>query len=132
MCISPSDTTDNNTADTLYKLEALANQAEEGDEEDDELPEELSRLMDKESKSMLPPQEAIEIINLGTNEEPKNIKIGATLGKVVKATLIKLLHEYAEIFAWSSGECRGLNPDIVVHGYLSKKDVRRSGKSAEG
>ncbi|XP_058758405.1 uncharacterized protein LOC131631652 [Vicia villosa] len=40
---SPSNTTDNNTAETQYKLEALANQFEEGDEEDDELPEELSR-----------------------------------------------------------------------------------------
>src|SRR3954466_10328119 len=115
MCRSPSDTTDNNTAETLYKLEALANQAEEGDEEDDELPEELSRLVDKESKSMLPPQEAIEIINLGTDEEPKNIKIGATLGKDVKTTLVKLLHEYAEIFAWSYRDMPGLDTDIVVH-----------------
>src|SRR3954468_20024256 len=101
MCKSPSDTTDNNTAETLYKLEALANQPEEEDEEDDELPEELSRLMDKESKSMLPPQEAIEIINLGTNKEPKDIKIRETLNEDVKATLIKLLHEYVEIFACS-------------------------------
>src|SRR3954463_9005478 len=115
MCRSPSDTTDNNTAETLYKLEALANQAEEGDEEDDELPEELSRLVDKESKSMLPPQEAIETINLGTDEEPKNIKIGATLGKDVKAILIKLLHEYAKIFAWSYRDMPGLDTDIVVH-----------------
>src|SRR3954469_18136552 len=115
MCRSLSDTTDNNTAETLYKLEALANQAEEGDEEDDEPPEELSRFVDKESKSMLPPQEAIEIINLGTDEEPKNIKIGATLGKDVKATLTKLLHEYAEIFAWSYRDMPGLDTDIVVH-----------------
>ncbi|XP_058775307.1 uncharacterized protein LOC131649565 [Vicia villosa] len=115
MCRSLPNTTDNNTAETLYKLEALANQAEGGDEEDDELPEELSRLVDKESKSMLPPQEAIETINLGTDEEPKNIKIGATLGKDVKATLIKLLHEYAEIFAWSYRDMPGLDTDIVVH-----------------
>ncbi|XP_058784702.1 uncharacterized protein LOC131659544 [Vicia villosa] len=53
--------------------------SEEGDEEDDGLLEESSRLMDKESKSMLPPQEAIDIINLGTDKEPREIKIGATL-----------------------------------------------------
>src|SRR4051812_12693242 len=115
MCRSPSNTTGNNTAETLYKLETLANQSEEGDEEDDELPEELSRLMDKESKSMLPPQEAIETINLGTEEEPKNIKIGATLNKDVKATLIKFLHEYAEIFSWSYRDMLGLDMNIVVH-----------------
>src|SRR3954464_6429238 len=115
MCRSLSDTTDNNTAETLYKLEALDNQSEEGDEEDDELPEELSRLMDKESKNMFPPQEAIEIINLGTDEEPKNIKIGATLNEDVKTTLIKLLHEYAKIFAWSYRDMPGLDTDIVVH-----------------
>src|SRR3954464_14550190 len=115
MCRSLPNTTDNDTAKTQYKLEALANQSEEGDEEDDELPEELSRLMEKESKSMLPPQEAIETINLGTDEEPKNIKIGATLNEDVKATLIKLLHEYAEIFAWSYRDMPGLDTDIVVH-----------------
>src|SRR3954465_2631216 len=115
MCRSPSNITDNNTAETQYKLEALANQSEEEDEEDDELPEELSRLMDKESKSMLPPQEAIEIINLGTDEEPKNIKIGATLDEGIKTRLIKLLHEYAEIFAWSYRDKPGLDTDIVVH-----------------
>src|SRR3954468_4376190 len=115
LCRSPSNTTDNNTAETLYKLEALANQSEEGDEEEDELPEELSRLMDKESKSMPPPQEAIEIINLGTDEEPKNIKIGATLNEDVKTTLIKLLHENVEIFAWSYRDMPGLDTDIVVH-----------------
>src|SRR3954468_24171681 len=115
MCRSSSDTTDNNTAETLYELEALANQAEEGDEEDDELPEELSRLVDKESKSMLPPQEAIEIINLGTDKEPKNIKIGATLDEGIKTRLIKLLHENVEIFAWSYRDMPGLDTDIVVH-----------------
>src|SRR3954469_22356184 len=111
MCRSPSYTTDNNTAETQYKLEALANQSEEGNEEDDELLEELSRLMDKESKSMLPPQEAIEIINLGTNKEPKEIKIGATLNEGMKATLIKLLHKYAEIFSWSYRDLLGLDTD---------------------
>src|SRR3954469_22026131 len=120
MCRSLSDTTDN-TAETLYKLEALANHSEEGDEEDDELLEELSRLMDKESKSMLPPQEAIETINLGTEEEPKNIKIGATLNEDIKATLIKLLNEYAEIFAWSYRDMPGLDTDIVIHRLLLKE-----------
>src|SRR3954465_3656682 len=115
MCRSLSNTTDNNTTETQYKLEALANRSEEGDEEDDELPEELSRLMDKESKSMLPPREAIEIINLGTDKEPKEIKIGGTLNENVKATLIKLLHEYAEIFAGSYRDMPGLDTDIVVH-----------------
>src|SRR4051812_591977 len=115
MCRSLPNTTDNDTAKTQYKLEALANQCEEGDEEDDELPEELSRLMDKESKSMLPPREAIEIINLGTDKEPKEIKIGATLNEGVKATLVKLLHDYAEIFAWSYRDMPRLDIDIVVH-----------------
>src|SRR3954469_5734960 len=115
MCRSPSNITDNNTAETQHKFEALANQSEEGGEEDDELPEELSRLMDRESKSMLPPQEAIEIINLGTDEEPKNIKIGATLNEDVRTTLVKLLNDYVEIFAWSYRDMPGLDTDIVVH-----------------
>ncbi|PNX66397.1 gag/pol polyprotein, partial [Trifolium pratense] len=55
------------------------NQAEEGDEDDSELPEGLARLLEQEEKEIQPHQEPIEVINLGTDEDKKEIKIGASL-----------------------------------------------------
>ena len=39
--------------------------------DDETLPLEMRRLIDQESKQMLPHQEEIEVINLGNNEEKK-------------------------------------------------------------
>lgn len=40
-------------------------------------------------------------MNLGTETEPKEVKIGAALEEGVKARLIEMLQEYVDIFAWS-------------------------------
>ncbi|XP_058763854.1 uncharacterized protein LOC131637289 [Vicia villosa] len=106
---------DNDTATIRYNFDAPINQAEEEDEEDYELTKELTRLIEQESKDTLPSHEAIEIINLGNEAEPKEIKIGATLEESVKQRLIKLLHEHKDIFAWSYRDMPGLDTDIVVH-----------------
>ena len=37
------------------------------------------------------------------------------LGQSVKDRIIKLLHEYVDIFAWSYRDMPGLNIDIVLH-----------------
>ncbi|PNX89745.1 gag/pol polyprotein, partial [Trifolium pratense] len=91
------------------------NQAEEGDEDDCELPEGLDRLLEQEEKEIQPHQEPIEVINLGTDEDKKEIKIGASLREGVKRRLVNLLQEYVDVFAWSYQDMPGLDTDIVVH-----------------
>ena len=44
-------------------------------------------------------EESLETINLGSEEEPKEVKIGASLHPDVKNMLTKLLNEYLDIFA---------------------------------
>ena len=39
----------------------------------------MRRLIDQENKQSLPHQEITKVINLGSNEERKNVKIGITL-----------------------------------------------------
>ena len=54
-------------------------QADEGNGEECEIPEELARLLKQEEKMMLTHQEAIEVINLGTDAVKKEVKIGVAL-----------------------------------------------------
>jgi hypothetical protein len=75
----------------------------------------MERLLNQEKKSIQPHQEAVELINLGTNEEKREIKIGALLEASIKERVIDLLKEYVDIFAWSYQDMPGLDPEIVEH-----------------
>ncbi|MCI60392.1 gag-pol polyprotein, partial [Trifolium medium] len=61
------------------KFEFPINQADEDGESDHELPEELARLLEQESKEIQPNQEPVEVINLGTEDDVREVKIGASL-----------------------------------------------------
>ena len=63
----------------------------------------------------MPHQEVIEAINLGTEEERREVKIGTTLSSTIRERLIDLLREYSDVFAWSYQDMPGLDIDIVVH-----------------
>ncbi|XP_039683784.1 uncharacterized protein [Medicago truncatula] len=84
-------------------------------EEDEEFPNELRWMLEQERKAIQPHKEEIELINLGTEEDKKEIKIGASLEASVKNRIIELLKEYDDIFAWSYKDMPGLDPDVVEH-----------------
>ncbi|GAU51332.1 hypothetical protein TSUD_412790 [Trifolium subterraneum] len=90
------------------------------EEEDEEIPDEIRRLLDQET--FQPHKEVIELINLGSEEEKKEIKIGASLEASVKKRVIVLLREYVDIFAWSYQDMPGLDPEIVEHHFPLKPE----------
>jgi len=90
------------------------------EEENEEIPDEISRLLEKERKNIQPYGEALEVIKLGTEEDKKEIKIRASLEASVKKRVIELLREYVDVFAWSYRDIPGLDTDIVVHRLLFK------------
>lgn len=96
-------------------------QAEEENDEDCDLPEELARLLRQEER-VIQPQESAEVINLGTDEEVKEVKIGVALEESVKERLISMLKEFSDVFAWSYKDMPGLDTDIVVHKLPLKED----------
>jgi len=105
----------------------------EAEGEEEEIPDEISRLLEQERKTIQPHEEAIEVINLGTEEDKKEIKIGASLEASVKKRVVELLKEYVDIFAWSYKDMSGLDTNIVVHRLplkpecpLVKKKLRRT------
>lgn len=61
-----------------------------------------------------PHQEPVDVINLGTEEDKKEVNICASLNKGIKKRLFELLHEYANVFTWSYQDMPGLNTSIIV------------------
>ena len=57
----------------------------------------------------------MEAINIGTEEERREVKIGTTLSSITRKELIDLLQEYSDVFAWSYQDMPGLDTYIVVH-----------------
>ena len=96
-----------------HNFEFPVYEAEEDEEE--EIPDEISRLLEQEKKAMQPHGETLEIINLGTEEEKKEIKIGAWLDTIEKTKLVGLLRAYVDVFAWSYQDMPGLDTSIVEH-----------------
>ena len=112
----------NYSATSFNNSEDLVNQAEYEDGEGCEVPEELARLLQQEEKAILPHEELLETVNLGTEEDRKKVQVGANHEPSVKERLILLLNEYVEIFAWSYEDMPGLDTDIVVHHLPTKED----------
>ena len=69
--------------------------------EDDDLPPDLLRLVAQDEKQILPHQEVIEAINLGTKEERREVKIETTLSPTIREKLMDLLREYNDVFAYT-------------------------------
>jgi len=52
-------------------------------EEDSEPPPELLRLVEQEARELKPHQEEVEVINLGDENEKKEVKIGTGISKEI-------------------------------------------------
>ena len=87
----------------------------EEDTDKSDLPSEMQRLLAMEDKQILPHQEITELVNLGTDDEKKEVKVGSSLDPSAKKEIIDLLREYVDIFAWSYRDMQGLSTEIVEH-----------------
>ena len=85
------------------------------EEEIEEIPDEISRLLKQEERIIQPHEETIEIVNLGSGDVRKEIRIGSLLALSVKESLIELLKEFTDVFAWSYQDMPGLDTNIVEH-----------------
>ena len=90
------------------------------EEKYDEIPEEVSHLLEREENTIWAYKEPLETINLGSEEDPKEAKTGAMLHPYVNRRMIELFKEYVDIFAWSYQEMSGLDTDIMEN-HLSLK-----------
>ena len=65
------------------------------------LPPKMLRFLTIEDKQILPHRESTKLVNLGIDDEKKEVKIGSSLDSSMWKEIIDLLKEYADIFAWS-------------------------------
>ncbi|KAI5424770.1 hypothetical protein KIW84_030818 [Lathyrus oleraceus] len=72
----------------------------EAEEESDvEVSDELSRLLEQDEKIIQPFEEKIELVNLGSEDDVKEVKIESRLCPDANKGLIDLLREYSDVFA---------------------------------
>ena len=69
--------------------------------DESDLTPKVQRLLTMEDKQILPHQEVTELVNLGTDDEKKEVKIGSSLDSSAKEEIKAFLREYADIFTWS-------------------------------
>lgn len=60
-------------------------------------------------------KEQVQLVNLGTKQEPKNVKINADAPDVIKQATIALFREYHDIFAWTHEDLKGIPRTIAEH-----------------
>ncbi|RVW61666.1 Transposon Ty3-G Gag-Pol polyprotein [Vitis vinifera] len=60
-------------------------------------------------------QPGIETVDFGTEDQPRELKIGSPLSTDERDRLIHLLRSYLDVFAWSYEDMPGLDPSIVQH-----------------
>ena len=69
----------------------------EEDIDESDLPSKMQRLLAMEDKQILPHQEVTELVNLGTNDEKKEVKIGSSLDPSAKKEIMDLLKSLGPI-----------------------------------
>ncbi|KAI5416175.1 hypothetical protein KIW84_041283 [Lathyrus oleraceus] len=90
--------------------------------DDEEVSDELSRFLEHEEKAIQLFEEHVELVNLGSDDDVKEVKIGSQLCPEAKKGLFDLLREYSDVFSWSYQDMRGLDSDIVEHRLLLKPE----------
>ncbi|RVW62092.1 hypothetical protein CK203_058929 [Vitis vinifera] len=55
----------------------------------------------------------VETVDFGTEDQPRELKIGSPLSTDERDRLIHLLRSYLDVFAWSYEDMLGLDPSIV-------------------
>ncbi|WKA03678.1 hypothetical protein VitviT2T_021777 [Vitis vinifera] len=70
----------------------------------------------------------IEIVDFGTKDQPRELKIGSSLSTDERDRLIHLLRSYLDVFAWSYEDMTSLDPSIVQHHLPTLPHARPDGK----
>ena len=110
------DSTDTEALDVDF--EQPINQTEEEEDEDWGFPPDLRRIVEWEEREIKPHQEETEVVNLGTGEEKKEVKIGTCVSADIREELVALLRDYQDIFTWSYKDMHGFSSEIVQHRLL--------------
>lgn len=115
-------TTNNDSIMISYAFDNPISHTDKDCEKDCELRKELTRFLKQKSKVIQPHEESVEVVNLGTKEEAKEVRKGSSPQEDTKEKLVKLIQEYMDVFAWSYQDMPDLDTHIMVHRLPLKED----------
>ncbi|XP_049393035.1 uncharacterized protein LOC125857472 [Solanum stenotomum] len=104
-----------NSLPNLKELFILESPSQEVEYDEEEAFREINRELEQFEHKPKPNLSETEAINLGSNEEVKEIKISLHVKKEIRDAITHLLFEYKDVFAWSYDDMPGLSVDLVVH-----------------
>ena len=87
-----------------------------------ELPEFAAIQKQDEPSSLV--QDPTEDINIGSEDDPKILKIGSSLSPEEKERLTHFLKQHEEVFAWTYEDMPGLDTKLVEHRLVLKPNVK--------
>jgi len=61
------------------------------------------------------PQDDIEEVNIGTNDDIRSIKICASLDPEIKAQYLKLFEKYKDVLAWNYADLKTYDTSLIQH-----------------
>ena len=79
----------------------------------------LEKLFDNndvaKSPGVKPSHKDVEDVNIGTEQEPKQVKISKKLPVEVKRKYVDLLKKYSDVFAWSYDDLKVYDTSVIKH-----------------
>jgi hypothetical protein len=63
-------------------------------------------------------------VNIGTEEYPKVLKIGAQCFEDEKKKFMDLFYEFKDVFSWSYEDLHGFDLSVIQHDILIKEGIK--------
>ena len=94
----------------------MSHPSDEESDEDQAMHEKVaSKKIIEEPVWMVPDDQEIEEWNLGTEDDPKTIRVNKNLSDSFKAEAQKVFAEYRDVFAWEHEDLKGVDPKVCQH-----------------
>lgn len=78
---------------------------------------------ERQENQNLPLVDDLREINLGSEVMPRIVKIGSPSTSDLRHTLLNLLQEYIDIFAWTYADMSGLDINLITHKLSTNPDI---------
>jgi hypothetical protein len=72
-------------------------------------------LIVKERRNITEPTEKLEEVALIEGNEKKTTRIGTSMTKGIRDSIVQFLRENADVFAWNHDDMLGISTEVIVH-----------------
>lgn len=87
------------------------------------MPKEVIKAFECQENQNLPSVDDLQEINLGLEAIPRVVKIGTPSTSYLGHSLLNLLREYIDIFAWTYVDMLSMDTDLVTHKLSTNPDI---------